>query len=132
MQTTFRATKSKLNIQNKTKQPKQRTLYVITRSNKTIKNKRSDKKIIIIKTNNWGKDIFCLSKIYMVFSYNNSDRCVTQVKHIYVTEITKVEVYASFCYSIVPLNLSDFKMNLIVDSNKLQFCLKFSTKSQAK
>ena len=30
------------------------------------------------------------------------------------------------CYGIDLLNLSDFKMNLIADSNKLQFCLKLS------
>ena len=28
-------------------------------------------------------------------------------------------MFASFCYSIDPFNLSDFKMNLIADSNKL-------------
>ena len=30
------------------------------------------------------------------------------------------------CYSIDPLNLSDFKMNLIADSNKIQFCWKLN------
>ena len=33
-----------------------------------------------------------------------------------------VEASASFWYSTDPLNLSDFKMNLIAGSNKLQFC----------
>ena len=33
-------------------------------------------------------------------------------------------VCASFCYSIDSLSLSDFRMNLIADSNKLQFCWK--------
>ena len=36
------------------------------------------------------------------------------------------KVYASFCYSIDSLNLSDFKMNLTADSNKLQFCWKLN------
>ena len=35
-------------------------------------------------------------------------------------------MYASFCCSIDPLNLSDFKMNLIADPNKLQFCWKLN------
>ena len=43
----------------------------------------------------------------------------------YGAERTKVEVYTLFCYSIDPLNLSDFKVNLIADSNELQFGWKF-------
>ena len=44
--------------------------------------------------------------------------------YIYETERTKVEVYALSSYNIDRLNLSDFKRNLIADSNKLQFCWK--------
>ena len=43
-------------------------------------------------------------------------------KCIYGTEYAKVEGYASFCYNCYssgPLNLSDFEINLIADSNKL-------------
>ena len=39
-------------------------------------------------------------------------------KYIYGIDRTKLEVYASFCYSIDLLSLSDFKMNLIADFNK--------------
>ena len=39
--------------------------------------------------------------------------------NIYMDWKNKVEVCASFCYSIDPLNLSDFKMNLTADFNKL-------------
>ena len=59
----------------------------------------------------------------MVFDYNILDQCYIS-KYIYGTKRTKVEVYASFYYSIGPLHLSGFKMNLIADSNKLQFCWK--------
>ena len=37
-----------------------------------------------------------------------------------------VEMYTSFCYNIFSLNLSDFKMNLVADFNKLQFCWKLN------
>ena len=65
------------------------------------------------------------SQIYMVFGCTNLEHCVTQV-NVTETERTRVEVLASFYYSIDPLNLSDFKMNLIANSNKLQFSWKFN------
>ena len=38
----------------------------------------------------------------------------------------KVEVHASLCDDVDSLNLSEFKMNLMADSNKLQLCWKLN------
>lgn len=47
-------------------------------------------------------------------------------KYIYGTKRWQVEVYASVCYSTGAMHLSDFKINLIADSNKLKFCWKLN------
>ena len=51
--------------------------------------------------------------------HTDLDYRVTLV-NIYGTERVRVEVGASFCYSIEPLNLSNFIINQIADFNILQ------------
>ena len=70
--------------------------------------------------------MFYQSQIYMVFDHNKFRPLCQVSKYIYGTERTMVEMYTFFCYIIDPLNLSDFKVNLIADSDKLQFCWKLN------
>ena len=85
---------------------------------KEVKEKTKTKEIVkkIILT--------CKSEIYMLYGHV---RISATAKYIYISKYiwdwksSGRCVCASFCYSIEPLNVSDFVMNLTADFNMLQF-----------
>ena len=55
--------------------------------------------------------MFRQPQVYMVFGHNNINHWCYVVNIYMGLKEQGYKVYDSFCYSIGPLNLSDFKMN---------------------
>ena len=65
--------------------------------------------------------MICQSEVFIVCGHTALGNCITLVNR-FSTERTRVGMCASFYYSIEPLNLSNFLINLATDFKILQFC----------